>query len=95
MAFLLQNLLNIIGLVFANGLEFLAICDVKVWAHIIGAISQLDLEVLVSKYLLLIAEDGIRELGVKRRNRLETRARRRHKANVERFVGILVPYSVV
>lgn len=93
MASLFQSLHNIGGFLLANGLELFAVRKPQVRAHIIGTISQVDLQVLVSKYFLVVVKDGIRELGVERRNGLEARFRRRHEANVERLVGILKPCS--
>lgn len=91
MASLFQNFHNIGGLLLANGLELFAIGNPQVRAHIIGTISQVDLQVLVTKYFLVVAKDGIRELWVERRNGLEARFQRRHEADIERLVGILEP----
>lgn len=91
MASLFQNFHNIGGLLLANGLELFAVRNPQVRAHIIGTISQVDLQVLVTKYFLVVAKDGIRELWVEGRNGLEARFRRRHEADVERLVGILKP----
>lgn len=88
-----QNFHNIGGLLLANGLELFAVGNPQVRAHIIGTISQVDLQVLVTKYFLIVAKDGIRELWVECRNGLEARFRRRHEADVERLVGILKPCS--
>lgn len=92
MASTLQNVHHVSGFMFTDWLEPFSVCDAQVRPHIISTIPQLDLQVLVSKDFLFLAEDGIRELWLERRNRAQARLRRRHEADIERIVGVLKPY---
>jgi hypothetical protein len=60
-------------------------------SHIICSESQADLEIFVTKYLLFVAEYGVRELGVKGANESQSRVGGRNKAHTERIVGVNEP----
>ena len=57
-------------------------------AHIVGAVSEVDLEILVSKDFFILAKDGIGEARVKGGYQLKARRRRRNEADVERRVRV-------
>lgn len=82
---------NIIRLLFTNRLELLAVRCFKMGAHVVGTIPQVDLETLVAKDSLLLAEDWIGELGVEGRNGLQARLGGRDKVDGQRIGGIGEP----
>lgn len=64
------------------------------WPHIISSESQANLQVLVPKYLLLVAKNGIRKAGMKGADQPESRLGRRNQAHIERIVGVDKPYKL-
>lgn len=93
MAALFQNLADIGGFVSVESFVLLAVGCLQMWSHIVCAIAQANLEVLVTEYLLIVAEDRIGELGVKGADGFQAGFRRRNKANGERIVRIGKPCS--
>lgn len=91
MVALFKDSFNICGLITADCAVFLAVGRLQVRSHIVGAISKVDLEVLVTKNFLILAENRIGVLGVKGRNMLKPRVRGRYKADVNRLIGVREP----
>lgn len=61
----------------SNRLELFAVRHLQVWSHIVGAISQADLEILVTKDLFVLTKDGVGVSRIEGRNVLKTRLGRR------------------
>lgn len=80
-------------LCFANRLEFLVVCDVKIGAHVVSVVPEVDLETLVSKDTFIVSKDRIREFGIELGQSLETAGRRLDKADLKSIVRIRRPYS--
>jgi hypothetical protein len=91
MVSLLEDSCNICGFKFVDWAGFLAVRDLQVRSHIVGAISKVDLEVLVTKNLLFLAKNRVGVSRIKGRNMLETRVRGRYKADVNHLVGVRQP----
>lgn len=65
MVSLLQHGVDVSGFLNARRwTQFFAVTGFQMWTHIIRSESQVHLEVPVAKYLLFIAENRVRELGM-------------------------------
>lgn len=64
-------------------------------SHIASIKLQVDLQALVAKDLLLLAEDGIREGGVEGLDLFETRFAGAHQRDIESLIGIDDPWGDV
>lgn len=62
---LLQYSVNIRWLRLSDRLKLVFKGDLYIWSHVVRIIAQVNPEALVTKYLLLVAENGICELGSK------------------------------
>jgi hypothetical protein len=56
----------------SDRLELFAVRRLQVWSHIVGTISQADLEVLVAKDLFVLTKYGIGVSRIEGRNVLKT-----------------------
>lgn len=61
------------------------------WAHVVGSVSEIDLQILVAKDLFIFAKDFISEFRVKGADKFQAGARRRHKADGQGLVRISNP----
>lgn len=61
-------------------------------AHIVGAVSEVDLEILVAKDFFIFAKDGVGEAGVKGGNQLKARGRWRNETDVKRRIRVGKPW---
>lgn len=91
MVAVLEDCCDIVRFLVAERLEFLAVTDFQVRAHIIGTITQVDLQALVSEDFLLLSKDWVSKFGVECRNRLEAGLRWRKKSKAERIIRAGVP----
>lgn len=61
-------------------------------AHIVGAVSEVDLEILVAKDFFIFTKDGVGETGVKGGNELKAGGRWRNETDVERRIRVGEPW---
>lgn len=77
----------------SDRLELLAVRCLQVRSHIVGAISQVDLEVLVAKDLFVLTKYGIGVSRIEGRNVLKTGLGGGQKTDVNRIVGVRQPFE--
>lgn len=80
------------GFGLAKRLKLLAICDLHIWAHVVGAKPEADLQVFVAEDLLFLAKNLIGEFGMEVSNEPQTRRCWGDETDIERVVRIGEPY---
>jgi hypothetical protein len=87
----LQRIEKVESSCVTDRLELLIIGNVNMRAHIMGCKAQADNQTPVAEDLFLITKDGVRELGMERRERLGLFVARLDNGDVNRIIGVARP----